>query len=47
MIQSITNVLIPLESGKFLNTKAPVQESTDFSLNPFGVREVSKHGYTP
>ena len=35
-------VLIPLESGKFLNLKAWFDKQYYPSLNPFGVREVSK-----
>ena len=35
-------VLIPLESGKFLNLASQRAASDAISLNPFGVREVSK-----
>ena len=36
-------VLIPLESGKFLNFLSGLNGYEDVRLNPFGVREVSKH----
>ena len=35
-------VLIPLESGKFLNEDIEIHSIASVSLNPFGVREVSK-----
>ena len=35
-------VLIPLESGKFLNQAPSCRRNQTVSLNPFGVREVSK-----
>ena len=39
-----TAVLIPLESGKFLNTMHWQTCKVALGLNPFGVREVSKRG---
>ena len=38
---NLNEVLIPLESGKFLNV-CSICSGCSIGLNPFGVREVSK-----
>ena len=46
-VVSASEVLIPLESGKFLNKVIEMTKAATIGLNPFGVREVSKPRWAP